>query len=194
MEIASELIVYISASATSREQYTEMYVVYAWKSKAFETTKNHDNQLINDVWYFLFGDLAVCLFFSVPSCFDVFMTAGHSQAGASSDQGVSLMIWADAVWRWLPAPRGRFGPRVLSHDNGQGNLQLGLGHPLWQGEKERPGRLAFANLIGDLRSSMLASKVERMMFISAEQAHRWRGPRFWCRESCLLYTSPSPRD
>ena len=29
MEIASELIVYISASATSREQYTEMYVVYA---------------------------------------------------------------------------------------------------------------------------------------------------------------------
>ena len=62
---------------------------------------------------------------------------------------------------------------------------------------------ALAHLIGDLRSNMLASKVERMMFIRLNRhlvktVHELDAANAQARarvaKSCLLYTSPSPRD
>ena len=67
---------------------------------------------------------------------------------------------------------------------------------------------ALANLIGDLRSNMLASKVERMMFNrlnkhmvdevrdldAAKAKARDRLAKSAKQSACLLYTSPSPRD
>ena len=175
--------------------------------KHIETTKNHDIQL-----GLIFNRRLGCFFLLCCLVLLVSVSSWRRGITKQAQWPTKGHWWSTWRWRWTrgggrsptcvtsfgaastwglnrcglkmaSALSGRFGPRVRSHDNGQGNLQLGLGHPLWQGEKERPGRLAFANLIGDLRSSMLASKVERMMFISAEQAHRWRGPRFWCRES-----------
>ena len=42
---------------------------------------------MSDIFYLL----TWLFIFSVLSCFDLFVTAGHSQAGASSDQGLSLV-------------------------------------------------------------------------------------------------------
>ena len=77
---------YTSASATSGEKYTvKLYLVYMLENqKHIETTKNHDIQS-RLIFNCPLGSGFFCV--ALFCCFDVFMTAGHNQAGASSDQG-----------------------------------------------------------------------------------------------------------
>ena len=124
--------------------------------KIKSTSKQRKITIVNSD-YFLIVDLAG-FFFLLPcsACFDVFMTAGHNQAGASSDQR-SLMEYMT--------------PKMDQR------------------------RRSFA----DLRNVIWCCMPEQMRFddgfqlfvgaLAPEYVHTTMA-----KETCLLYTSPSPRD
>ena len=146
------------------------------------------------------------------SCFDVFMTAGHSQAGASSDQCGSLMKYmtpkmderrrsfADiryVIWCCI-----NLRPEQMRFDDG---FQLFVGALALEYVHTTMATETFNSVLGTLYERMKKNVLDdlrsfREECLAAGDSGAFLGAQLDLTTAageeyiCLLYTSPSPRD